>query len=295
MSQTSVNLSDRAHEMRLVNRPAVAEYPPGAHLPRRVKTDFELVWMLGGRARVVTADAEIAIAPWQLLLIPPGVPHGFVWDPDGPSVHGYIHFQPELLAEPRPGALAVRPMTGDDPLAGLCAYLVWLGRGDDDHWHQPVVAALRLLLALFVDGPLPKATAGPEIAPALAAAIQHVRRAWSELPLRPIGADELADASGVSPGYLQRLFRAEFGGSLARALEQLRCARAEMLLTGTDLTADAIARQCGFADLSHFSHRFSAIHAMPPTAYRATVSRPPSVLDASGPRRLASMIWDGTH
>ena len=84
------------------------------------------------------------------------------------------------------------------------------------------------------------------------------------MPLRRIGVGELARRAHVSRGYLNRLIRAGFGLSAAAALERARCARAESLLLRTDLTVESIAHQCGFADPSHFSHRFKAIHGASP-------------------------------
>ncbi|NKE62092.1 helix-turn-helix domain-containing protein [Lentzea sp. PSKA42] len=75
-------------------------------------------------------------------------------------------------------------------------------------------------------------------------------------------------------------------GERRAALERVRCARAETLLLRTDLTVEAVARQCGFADVSHFSHRFRALYDVAPSAYRGV----PSALDHAGVRRLARLI-----
>jgi AraC family transcriptional regulator len=72
----------------------------------------------------------------------------------------------------------------------------------------------------------------------------------------------------------------------------LRCARAETLLRRTDLTADTIASQCGFADGSHFSHRFTTIHGLSPLAFREATGDTRSVLDHTGLRRLFHNVWD---
>jgi AraC family transcriptional regulator len=275
-----------------VDRPTVADYPAGAHMPTRVIDDYELVWMLRGRARVMTADGEVALSPGQLLLLPPGVAHSLIWDPTRPSRHGYLHFAAEHFAGHPPRELRLRPMTPHDPLAGLCAYLLWLGRRERDDWRPHVRATLRFLLTVFGSGPLPETEAPPALPAPLAAVVDRLRLEWSQLPLRRVGVDELAQAALVSRGYLNRLFRAAFGHSPGPALEHARCSRAETLLTRTDLTVAVVAQQCGFADLSHFSHRFTAIHGMPPTAYRAAGSRAPSVLDDPGVRRLALLIWE---
>jgi AraC family transcriptional regulator len=122
------------------------------------------------------------------------------------------------------------------------------------------------------------------------AVVDHLRREWSEMPFRRIGVDELALGARVSRSYLNRLFQREFGVSAASGMERLRYSRAETLLTRTDMTIGAIAHECGFADLFHFSHRFNLLYGISPTTYRAAVG--PSALDHPGVRRLANALWD---
>ncbi len=252
--------------------PAVADYPAGARLPARVINDYEFVWMLRGRARYRQGDHEITLAPGWLLLIPPGVEHSFDWDRKRPSRHGYVHFGANVER-----AMRLARMTTHDPLTGLCSYLLWLR---DD---QAIRDALAFMLKVI---PLPETH--PEPSPLVLAAVSYLRAEWKHLPLRRVGVEELAAATHVSRGYLNRLFRGTFDISAARALEDLRLARAETLLARTDLTVETIARECGFADLSHFSHRFTRTHGSPPSAYRAHQTG--SVLDHPGVRRLNQLV-----
>jgi AraC family transcriptional regulator len=245
-----------------------ADYPPGARLPPRIIDDFELVWMLRGQARFLTADAEIRLDPDVLLLVPPGLEHSFEWDPSRPSRHGYIHFRRANL-EPR---IEIRPMT--PVLRSLCAYLI-----ADDRARQET---LDFMLTVIKLGPLP--TPLPRLNPALQASIGHLRSHWTALPLQRITVQSLADKVHVTRGYLNRLFQNTFDVSASAALERIRCARAEALLARTDLTIDIIARQCGFADVSHFSHRFTQLHGIPPSTYRTNPAT--SVLDHPGIRQL---------
>ncbi|SCL29722.1 transcriptional regulator, AraC family [Micromonospora rhizosphaerae] len=255
--------------------PAVADYPAGARLPMRVIDDYEFVWMLRGRARLVTPDDSIVVAPGHLLLIPPGFRHGFEWDQQHPSRHGYVHFPPEYVGAPVAAPRLVR-MSGDNPIGGLCAYLLALGEGEQiDH-------TVRYLVSVVLADAPERPVSGP-----LLTAVSHLRREWADLPLHRVSVHSLAAASSVTRGYLNRLFQAEFGLSVGSALERVRCSRAETLLTRTDLTVDAVARACGFADVSHFSHRFTTIHGMPPSAYPGN----PSVLDHPGVRRLTRLLW----
>jgi AraC-like DNA-binding protein len=270
-------------------RPAVADYPPGAQLPTRVIDDFEFVWMLRGRARFYTDDGNAHLAPGHLLLVPPGVRHGFDWDTRRPSRHGYVHFGPDGQV---PREIRLIRMSGNDPLAGLCAYLLWLGTGELDGWQDCARRALKFMLDLVHSGPLPAGRPEPELPRTLLLAVEHLRELWSNLPLRRVPVDELMSAASVSRGYLNRLFYNGFGHGAAKLLELVRCSRAETLLTRTDLSAEVIGRQCGFADLSHFSHRFTAIHGVAPSVYRAAGDAAPSVLEDAGVRRLVRMLWD---
>jgi AraC-like DNA-binding protein len=274
-----------------MGRPAIADYPPGAQMPPRVLDDFEFVWMLTGHARVTLDGDALSLGPGQLLLVPPGIRHGFRWDATGPSRHGYVHFVPRDVDGPLPATLQVRPMTDDDPLAGLCAYLLWLAGAAPDAWRRRTSEAVAFMLGLFVSGPLPRPDASSGLAPPLSAAVGLLQGQWAQTPLRRVGVGELARLAHVSRGYLNRLFRAGFGLSAAAALERARCSRAESLLLRTDLTVEVIADQCGFADASHFSHRFASIHGASPRAYRAAGSASPSVLDDPGVRRLAHLLW----
>lgn len=270
-------------------RPAIAEYPPGARLPTRVIDDFEFVWMLRGRAWYV-ADEEWALTPGRLLLIPPELRHGFRWDRDRPSRHGYVHFRPGRGYRTVRRA-QIRRMTPRDPLDGLCAYLLWLGRSEPDGWAARVDETLRYMMRLTTSDVLPDDAPTAPLPMPLSAAVEHLRRAWATMPLRRVPVDELAAAAHVSRGYLNRLFHVGFDTSVAVALERLRCSRAESLLLRTDLTLGSIARECGYADLYHFSHRFRHLHGTAPGGYRAADGPRPSVLDADGTRRLAHLVW----
>lgn len=287
------HVSGRApREQAVIHRPAVADYPPGAHLPTRVIRDWELVWMLRGRARLTVAGGPVALVPGTLALIPPTVAHGFAWDEAGPSRHGYVHFDAARLGAAPPAQVQVRAMTAHDPLAGLCAYLLWLGAIEHRGRRRRATETLRLLLSVLADGPLPATAAGAVPPPALDTALAHLRHRWSEPPFPRVTVADLATAGSVSRGYLGRLFRQAFGLGPAGAMERARCSRAEALLTRTDLPIETVARQCGFAGASHLSHRFTAVEGVSPRAYRAAGGAGISVLDDAGVRRLARLVWE---
>ena len=73
-----------------VQPPGVGEFPPGARMPPRVLSDFELVWMVAGTARLV-AEPPLELRPGDLVLLPAGHAHAIEWDDVRPTRHGYVH------------------------------------------------------------------------------------------------------------------------------------------------------------------------------------------------------------
>ena len=117
--------------------------------------DFEFVWMLRGTARF-TADEDFSLGPDDLLLVPPGVRHSFQWDETRPSRHGYVHFRPGDVGSVVAPEVRLIQMSGADPLAGLCAYLLWIGSSNHEDWQNWVRLTLEFMLTLVQSGPLPK-------------------------------------------------------------------------------------------------------------------------------------------
>ncbi|MCE0765770.1 AraC family transcriptional regulator [Pseudonocardia kujensis] len=72
---------------------------------------------------------------------------------------------------------------------------------------------------------------------------------------------------GMSQRHLQTLF-AEAGTTPSAWLVRERIGRAGQLLRTTDLTAEDIARRCGFRDYSHFHRTFRRQVGMTPGAFR---------------------------
>ena len=270
--------------------PAIADYPPGAEMAPRTINDFEFVWMLRGIARYHSGDVDLKIRPGELLLVPRGVRHTLIWDPARSSRHGYVHFDPEQVGRRADPEVRVRRMTENDPMAGLCAYLLWLGHEQATGWEIQAERTLALLLTLYLTGPLPNYPSESLPQP-LAAAVDFLRIEWAQMPLRRVPLDELADAASVSRSYVTRLFRDEFGSSPGAALEALRCSRAETLLSRTTMPIGSVARHCGFADPYHFAHRFTRRYGISPSEFRAGGRSPRPALDHSGTRRLAYSVW----
>jgi AraC family transcriptional regulator len=276
-----------------VSGSGVAVYPPGATFGPRELPDFEFVWLLQGTAEWRYDQGSITLGPSGLLLGRPGMRDSFVWDRSRPTRHAYLHFRLEgnLSRLPDPAFWPlVRRLPDDDPLRPLLRYLLKVG---EDRSTEEV---LRLLLTLFVQGPLPDRD-DERLPPHLDGLLAHVRRAWSPpAPTRPLSLRELAAAAHLSPGYLSRLFRHHYGIGPVAAVELLRLARAATLLTRSNLSVAAVARDCGFANPFHFSRRFRRVYGQPPGRYRRATTRPePSEpLAKVGVLGLSERVWRTT-
>lgn len=83
-----------------------------------------------------------------------------------------------------------------------------------------------------------------------------------------IGLGELADAVGVHPTHLARVFRARHGVSVGEYGRHLRLAWAAAEISRGDTPLGVIAAQAGFADQSHFTRAFRRYVGMTPARYR---------------------------
>lgn len=82
----------------------------------------------------------------------------------------------------------------------------------------------------------------------------------------------LADLASLSEYHLARMFRVSFGMPPHAWIAARRLDRARQLLKASDLPLQQVADACGYADLSHFSHRFRAGVGVAPSRYRLVVN-----------------------
>jgi AraC family transcriptional regulator len=278
----------------------VAVYPPGATFGPRGLEDFEFVWLLQGTAEWRYDLGSVALGPNSLLLGRPGIQDSFIWDRTRPTRHAYLHFQLvgrlSQLPDPAHWPL-VRALPDDDPLRPLLRYLLSLGKQRSGSHQQTTQEVLRLLLTLFVQGPLPDRDS--ELGPAhLDTLLDFVRAAWSPpAPTRPLPLRDLAAGACISTSYLSRVFRHHFGIGPVAAFELLRLARAATLLVRSNLSVTAVAHDCGFANPYHFSRRFRWVYGQPPGRYRHASPRlhPTEPLAQAGLLALSDHIWQATQ
>lgn len=100
--------------------------------------------------------------------------------------------------------------------------------------------------------------------PHLAAALAHLRAHLH----RPLDVAALARAAGVPRRTLERLFRAALGRSPLDEIRRQRVARAQELLSGSDLPLEQVAGRTGFSGADRLGVVFRQVAGVTPGAWR---------------------------
>jgi len=86
-----------------------------------------------------------------------------------------------------------------------------------------------------------------------------------------VEVEEVARRLGVSYQSLYRQFKQTTGISPKDFANQVRRARAEELLAGTNLRVKEIAARLGYHSASHFSLEFKSIHGISPSLWKQRI------------------------
>jgi len=176
----------------------------------------------------------------------------------------------ELDMEPRELTLADRTYFQDQPIAQCCQSLLnynWDDRDDLLRMNEAVHQTMSLLLrsqGVRKVGMAPKG--------GLAAATRRRLADYIDCHLGDtLTLGMLADVACLSEYHLARMFRTSFGMPPHAWIAAQRVDRARHLLRSASVPVATIAADCGFANISHFSHRFKAALGVSPQGYRKII------------------------
>ena len=192
----------------------------------------------------------------------------------------HIYFMPEhftrravleLDREPRELTLADRTFFENPRIVQLCRQLVaspWNDAGEllraNELTHEALSELLRSQSIVRRDLQL-RGGLSPVVRRRLA---DYIEAHLAE----PITLGVLAQLACLSEFHLARMFRVSFGMPPSSWIAARRVERARGLLKHTALPLQQVADACGYADLSHFSHRMRAALGTPPGRYRSIMS-----------------------
>ena len=216
-------------------------------------------------------------APTRLCALPGD--HESQWWVRGHMHFLHLYFLPEhftqravreLDREPREVTLADRTYFEDARIATLCQSLADESWDDADGLlrtnetaHEVLSLLLRSQGVSRVDARL---TGGLSVATR-----RRLRDYIDEHLTQPLTLGDLAEVACLSEYHLARMFRTSFGLPPAAWIAQQRVERARVLLRTTALPLVQVAARCGYANASHFSHRFREAVGVAPMLYRQAV------------------------
>lgn len=252
-------------------------------------------WTTGGRGQVRQGAAETGAGAGDLVVLAPGVPHGYGVEPG--SQHwrfwwAHCQARPSWLPWLRPyeradGLYVVTPPPSPGGLHShdrieaafrrMLADARRTGTGEpsaepDDRLAVAQDSAARELVLCALEEVVLLTAAGarePVADPGLDPRLRQVQELLTADPGAPHTVASLAAQVALSPSRLAHLFTEEFGQSPMRALREARLRHAARLLEGTDLSVHRIAAASGFVSSHHFHRVFRERFGMPPGAYRS--------------------------
>ena len=237
-----------------------------------------LSYYMGGGYRTERGELPgLYGAPKRLCTLPDW--HESSWMVRGPLRFMHVYFLPEhftrravveLDREPREVTLADRTYFEHERIGALCEGLAAMPWDGPDALLRANEVTHETLSHLLLSQSMPKRQ--QRVRGGLAPAVRRRLADFIEANLaRQISLGMLAQLACMSEYHLARMFRISFGMPPSAWVAQRRIEHARRLLKTTAQPLQQIADACGYADLSHFSHRFRDSVGAPPSRYRSVV------------------------
>jgi AraC family transcriptional regulator len=271
---------------RTISRRAIAgisalesAYSPGLHIPahEHVAAFFDLV-VAGGCTEVLGGHAR-ARGLWTCAFHPAGEVHSSCWH--GPGARCFhVEVAPPLLDRVRQYSTGL-----DHPVHFPVGAPHLLGTRLYEEFRQPdelsPLAIEGLTLELLAECSR-QASRTPDRQPPrwLLAVGDLVRARFCE----PLTLGTVAEAVGVHPAHLARVFRRFHGCTLGDHVRRLRVEFARRRLAASNAPLADIALAAGFSDQSHFSNTFRRHTGLSPAAFRRSAQARNSFATGCSPR-----------
>jgi AraC-like DNA-binding protein len=257
----------------------------GFECPWQVHPEYELILVLKGNGYRIVGDSVAPIAPPDLVLLGPGLPHIWQNDPTGDRPSGVhvllIQFGTDFLNdsllklpafEPLRRLLLERARRGIHFGGMTCKQVTGLMHG-----MLKARGPERILLFLRILVLLAESTDGRFLASAGFTAetqsydqnrMDRVMQFMNTCLDRAVRLSEVARIACLSEGAFSRFFRAHTGKTFTRFLNELRIGRACRLLVESDKTITEVSYACGFTNLSNFNRQFLRLKTVCPRQFR---------------------------
>jgi AraC family transcriptional regulator len=241
-------------------------FPPLLKLPLHTHERATVAVILNGSFDGLMRSASHPCPQASVLTEPPGEPHGNLFERAGADV---LTVQPDParleLLEPFAGVLGEVNHMRDLAVTALARRVADELRAPDDVTPFAVEGLILELLALMARlRNVPEALADGQPPRWLGEARDLLHDRYAER----LRVTDVADAVGVHPVHLARVFRLHYGRPVGAYMRDLRLTWAAGMLTDSGDGIAQIALQAGFFDQSHFTRVFKRQFGLTPLAYR---------------------------
>ena len=246
---------------------------------------LELVLVAGGDALHCESPCEVPISKGDVLLIQPGIFHGYrnpetlelkniVFRPrhlNLPALDTYgmplfqMIFNQTVILDTEKRAAPLLHLAGDD-FNRINALFDRLQQELDGVLPGRQFMALAILMEILAELSRhfsPEQDSGKPLW-LIGDAMAYMQKNYS----RPITMEQVSKASGISRRNLFRYFKVRLNCTPLEYLTRLRLQKVLELLLQSDLSLGEIALRCGFCDSNYLSKQFSAEYGIPPGRFR---------------------------
>ncbi|RMD75108.1 MAG: helix-turn-helix domain-containing protein [Lentisphaerae bacterium] len=244
--------------------------------PQHSIADLELVYVV--RGEFLAADPQhppTLLRGGDVLLIRHGYPCDLLYRAGWPAIISCIHFELHPQRQYALGQYAIAPCEPWVVNSDVTTLELFRKMAAEITNYTPYREALLSTMCKEIWLRLMNRVEhqrAPAISPRLQQMLQWLREHLAE----PVTRRDLARAFGLTPEYINYLFRQHLGLSPGEILKRERVNRAAHLLLTTSLSIHDIALATGFADSLYFSRVFRSVMGIPPSRYRTTAQIPHS-------------------
>ncbi len=223
----------------------------------RVIDSYELIIMTAGTAYIQVGGAEYVLTKGDVLLIPPGVPHGGTRESHDTVGFFWIHFLTDFPDELPPRYLRPENVTQAEL---LCRQLLHYAN-TEGYPPESTDCLMRLLIIELTSENL-RALASTD---KLCTEIKEWIRINCDLPIK---VSDVANYFKYNEDYLCRVFRKCHPGGLKDYIDSLKLEKIKNDLINGSLTLQDISIKYGFSDYKYFLKYFKYHSGVSPTVYK---------------------------
>lgn len=260
----------------------------GFDCPWHFHDEYELILVQQSSGYRMVGDDLKPLAPGDLVLIGPNLPHIWQNDERGPGrakrVHAVlIQFEEKFLTDwlRLPALMSVRQLLnrsllGIEVTGHTRHHVAGMMTGMSKLRGLSRMAEFLRILDVLARSHECRQISSPGFTsldnPFNQARMNFVFRHINEHLDQPLSLPQVGELVHLSAGAFSRFFRVHTGKTFPVFVNELRIGRACRLLVETEMNVTEIAHACGFTNLSNFNRQFLRMKGLTPRAFRLRVA-----------------------